>query len=177
MIWLQHEIECQVDETFWNIKARLIDGILSNTIKCNNDLTNCNNNGVADGVSSIGGASIYQGNNKRAAFTNKVNNHAPQNDSQNSGSTAITTSNNNNNRKKKDHHHLYTSASAISQQRWQGYLNYGFYSFALGRFVDDELFLTDYFSIICSPNGYYLDLEFKLKKRNISMTSTFAGGK
>lgn len=48
-----------------------------------------------------------------------------------------------------------------------GYLNYGFYSFSLAKFIDDQSSLRDYLTIVSSSTGtsYYLDLEFKLKQR------------
>ena len=51
-----------------------------------------------------------------------------------------------------------------------GYMNFGFYSFSLAKFVDDQTCLTDYLSLVSSSSGasYYLDLEFKLKQRQQS---------
>lgn len=55
-----------------------------------------------------------------------------------------------------------------------GYLNYGFYSFSLAKFIDDQTNLTDYLSLVSSSTGisYYLDLEFKLKQRHQTTPQT-----
>lgn len=54
-----------------------------------------------------------------------------------------------------------------------GFLNYGFYSFSLAKFINDQTSLTDYLTLVSSSTGasYYLDLEFKLKRRQ-QATST-----
>lgn len=58
-----------------------------------------------------------------------------------------------------------------------GFINYGFYSFSLARFVDDQTSLTDYLTLVSSSTGasYYLDLEFKLKQRQtLGSSSAYA---
>jgi hypothetical protein len=51
-----------------------------------------------------------------------------------------------------------------------GFLNYGFYSFSLAKFINDHTNLTDYLTLVSSSTGasYYLDLEFKPKSRQPS---------